>query len=103
MHSCITRPACIQPVKMTELLSSVAARLKTGGEITRSTRVTAVATKYRAGELNYSEAMSRLTDAVGRPALVAEVCRLSQTTSTPCSASSAAAQPIGPPIGESAP
>ena len=52
---------------------------------------------YRLGEINYQQAMHKLTDVVGRPALVAEVCRLSKL------ASAEGACPIAPPSKEAAP
>mmetsp|Transcript_40921 Transcript_40921/g.101731 ORF Transcript_40921/g.101731 Transcript_40921/m.101731 type:complete len:198 (-) Transcript_40921:394-987(-) len=70
-----------KPVKMTELLASFATQLSSQGKADFASDVADIARGYRAGEISYQQAMQRLTDVVGRPALVAEVCRLSNLAS----------------------
>uniref|UniRef100_A0A7S3F1R8 Uncharacterized protein n=1 Tax=Haptolina ericina TaxID=156174 RepID=A0A7S3F1R8_9EUKA len=67
-----------KPVKMTELLASFAAQLGQQGQTAKCETVVDVGRGYRMGNINYQQAMQRLTDVVGRPSLVAEVCRLSK-------------------------
>lgn len=63
---------------MTELLASFAAQLGQQGQTAKCETVVDVGRGYRMGNINYQQAMQRLTDVVGRPSLVAEVCRLSK-------------------------
>lgn len=63
---------------MTELLASFTQQLSSQGQVELSRNVAQVARGYRSGVINYQQAMEKLTEVVGRPALVAEVCRLSK-------------------------
>ena len=67
-----------KPVKMTELLKSVSSRLLEKGHAHKSETIAATGARYRAGEMTYQQAMTTMTEVVGRELLVQEVCRLSQ-------------------------
>lgn len=76
-----------KPVKMTELLAAFATQLESNGRSDFANIVTDVSKGYRQGEISYQQAMQQLTDVVGRPALVAEVCRLSRLAGAEMSSS----------------
>ena len=72
-----TKPAG-KPVKMTELLQAVGARLSENGEHVKAQKIAATGNGYRQGEMTYQTAMNTMTEVVGREILIQEVCRLSQ-------------------------
>jgi len=86
-----SKRAAGKPVKMTELLHAVVGRLHAMGDGHKATTVLATAAKYRAGEATYQQAMSTMTEVVGRELLVQEVCRLSQIANSPVAGGNQAA------------
>ena len=85
--------AGVGKVKMTELLAAISERLQQRGEMQKASAITATNTKYRSGELNYSQAMSDLTKVIGKELLVHEVTRLSQAAKEQAVAGSAVSPP----------
>eukprot|EP00966_Prymnesium_polylepis_P280831 6488945-Prymnesium_polylepis.1 len=88
---------------MTELLASFAEQLAAAQQGQMAAEIAKIASGYKFGEISYQQAMARLTDVVGRPALVAEVCRLSKRAGADPNGISLAATGSQPPAGAQSP